>query len=245
MSEADPLQPLPAQPARRKPGWRGWLLRLLLLGAVTLTVAPPLQCALLRWVDPPLTLTMVGQSWRNWRETGDWALPAYTWVDLNDVPRCVPVAALSTEDRSFFYHHGFDMGAIRRAWSHNRAHPDGKQMGASTISQQVARNVFLSQNRSWVRKGLEAWYTVWLELLVPKRRILEVYVNVAEMGPMVFGVQAAAQHWYRKPAGRLRMREAASIMALLPSPRRWTPTTGHVQRRAAWIERMPAAVPKL
>ncbi len=220
------------------------LLRWTLLAALIGTLTPALQCVLLNWIDPPLTLTMLGQTWAHWRATDQWQLPNYTWVNLQDVPRSVPVAALSTEDRSFFHHKGFDMVAIRRAWQRNQKHPGGRIAGGSTISQQVARNVFLSQHRSWVRKGLEAWYTVWLELLVPKRRILEVYINVAEMGPMVFGVQAAAQHWFRKPAAKLRPREAAIVMALLPSPRHWTPASGHVQRRATWIERLPAAMPR-
>jgi monofunctional biosynthetic peptidoglycan transglycosylase len=104
--------------------------------------------------------------------------------------------------------------------------------------------VFLTQHRSWVRKGLEAWYTVWLELLVPKERILEVYLNVAELGPMVFGVEAAALYWFKHPASQLRAGEAASLAAMLPSPNRWTPKTPRVKRRAAWIQSAPITLPR-
>ena len=242
MTEPSAVQPPKPAPPRR---WWQRIARWVLWSLLAGVLVPPLQCALLNWLDPPVTLTMLGQAWHNWRQTDNWQLPAYQWVGLEEVPRCVAVAALSSEDRGFFHHHGFDMTAIRRAWQHNRDHPGRRQVGASTISQQVARNVFLTQQHSWVRKGLEAWYTVWLELLVPKRRILEVYVNIAEMGPMVFGVHAAADHWFHKPPAKLRLGEAALIMALLPAPRRWTPATKGVQRRAAWIERLPAAVPKM
>ncbi len=207
-------------------------------------LVPPLQCLLLNWVDPPVTGTMLQRTLENGWDHGDWSLPAYQWASLETLPRSLPTAAMSSEDRSFLHHDGFDWVAIRRAWDRYRNRPGGRLVGGSTISQQVARNVFLAQHRSWLRKGLEAWYTVWLELLVPKRRILEVYLNVAEMGPMVFGAEAAARHWFSRPAKDLTFPQCASLIGLLPSPRRWTPKTPHVQRRAAWILRSPVAFPK-
>jgi monofunctional biosynthetic peptidoglycan transglycosylase len=224
--------------------WRRRIFWILRWSFMALLAIPPLQALLLRWVDPPVTETMLARSVHNWRETGEWHLPDYRWVDLDELPRSVPTAVLSSEDRAFFAHHGFDVASIRRAWARYQTHSTGAVVGGSTVSQQVARNVFLWQHRSWVRKGLEAWYTIWLEVFVPKKRILEVYVNIAEMGPMTFGVQAAADHWFDKPASKLRMNEAALITGLLPDPREWTPKTPHVRRRAAWIERAPMNYPK-
>jgi monofunctional biosynthetic peptidoglycan transglycosylase len=168
--------------------------------------------------------------------------PAYDPVPIEQIPRHVVQAALTAEDQRFLEHDGFDFDAIEKAWAHNRS--GGTVRGASTISQQVARNVWLWQERTWLRKGLEAWYTVWLELLVPKERILELYLNVAEMGPMTFGVEAAAQKWYGKPASRLTRTEAATIVAMLPSPRKRTPGTPYVQRKAGWIVRNAVELPK-
>lgn len=217
-------------------------MRLLILCALFCLI-PALQCALLNVLDPPVTETMlarvVGHVW----ETGEWQRPDYRYASLEVLPRHVLTAALASEDRKFFSHNGFDMPAIRRAWRAYNGHEGGKLIGGSTISQQVARNVFLWQHRSWIRKGLEAWYTIWLELLVSKSRILEVYVNIAEMGPMVFGIDAAAHYWYHKPLAQLKPAEAAHIIALLPSPRRWTPQTPYVQSRARWILSAPPRLP--
>ena len=102
---------------------------------------------------------------------------------------------------------------------------------------------FIRENTDAVRKGLEAWYTIWLEMMVPKRRILEVYVNIAEMGPMTFGVQAGAQYWYHKPADKLKPAESEHLLALLPSPRKWTPRTPYVESRARWILAAPPRLP--
>lgn len=220
----------------------GWV-RFFVLCIAGVFVVPAVQCALLNVIDPPVTLTMMSRAVSNGWATSDWHLPDRRPVSLADLPRGVPVAAVSSEDRAFFSHHGFDWVSIRRAWHRYRTEPGAKLIGGSTISQQVARNVFLWQHRSWLRKGLEAWYTGWMELLVPKRRILEVYLNVAEMGPMTFGVEAAAHHWYGKPASKLTPREAAHLIALLPSPQRWNPHTPHVERRASWIERNPVRWP--
>lgn len=231
------MNPAAALPLRRL------LLRLFLAGSLAFVLVPAVQCALLNWLDPPLTLTMLSRTLSHGWQDGEWGFPSHSPVPLASLPRCVPTAAVSSEDRLFYRHHGFDFGSIRHAWHRYRTEPNAKLVGGSTISQQVARNVFLWQHRSWVRKGLEAWYTVWLELLVPKHRILEVYLGIAEMGPMTFGIEAAAQRWYHKPARLLRASEAAHIVAMLPSPQRWSPQTPHVQKRAAWIERNPVRTP--
>lgn len=236
----EPRRPAPVRPVLSWPRRVAkWILRAFLL----FLVVPPIQCALLNVVDPPVTETMLNRALLTGLDGQGWMLPAQSTVALASLPHHVPQAAVSSEDRAFFHHHGFDWPAIRRAWHRYRTEPGAHLVGGSTISQQVARNVFLWQRRSWLRKGLEAWYTVWLELLVPKHRILEVYLNVAELGPMVFGVDAAARHWYGKPASKLKPAEAAHLVALLPAPNTWTIATPHVQQRARWILASPVRIP--
>jgi monofunctional glycosyltransferase len=220
-------------------------VRRILLAILVLVVGLPIvECALLRVVDPPFTITMAQRTWDNWRKTGKLELPDHRVVRLEDLPSAVPRAFVSSEDGRFVEHHGFDTKAIREAWEKYQNRKKGDRLaGASTISQQVARNAFLWLERSWLRKGLEAWYTLWLEALVPKERILEVYVNVVETGPMTFGVESAAWRYFGKPASRLTEAEAASIAALLPSPRRWRPDSDVARRRAAWILEHPAPIP--
>ena len=144
---------------------------------------------------------------------------------------------IAAEDQNFAAHSGFDLEAIEKAIEHNAR---GKRMrGGSTISQQVAKNLFLWQGRSWARKGLEAWYTLLIELMWPKRRILEVHVNVAEFGDGIYGAQAAARSYWDKDASRLSPEQSARLAAVLPAPRRYSAVKPgpYVQRRAAWIQR--------
>jgi monofunctional biosynthetic peptidoglycan transglycosylase len=219
-------------------------LRAVGASAVLTVVLPVAQCLLLNVVDPWFTLTMLTRCGEHFRAEGELAWPSYDPIDLDDLPRHIPQAALTAEDQKFFVHSGFDREAIEAAWIAYQDHREGQTLrGGSTISQQVARNVFLWQGRNWVRKGLEAWYTIWLELLVPKKRILELYLNVAEMGPMTFGIEAAAQHWYDRDAGRLTAPQAAAIVALLPAPRTRTPGSSYVQKRARWMIAHPAEMP--
>jgi len=196
------------------------------------------QVMTVRFVDPHVTKTMIDQTIGRGRGHGDWTWPSQQWRELDDLGQ-VPLAVLSAEDQRFWLHAGFDHEAILDAIEWNRDHPE-RTRGASTITQQVARNVFLWQERSWLRKGLEVWYTALLELLVPKERILELYLNVAETGPAQFGFEAAALHWYGKPADDLTPWEAATLAGCLPSPRRWKPTDAHVVKRARWIRAHPA-----
>jgi monofunctional glycosyltransferase len=146
---------------------------------------------------------------------------------------------VAAEDQKFPSHRGFDVESIGDAWE-QRAR--GRVRGASTISQQVAKNLFLWSGRSWVRKGFEAWFTVLIESLWSKQRILEVYLNVAEFGPGIYGAEAAAQRHFGKPAAALTRREAALLAAVLPDPRamRAAVPSAYVARRARWIERQAA-----
>jgi monofunctional biosynthetic peptidoglycan transglycosylase len=142
---------------------------------------------------------------------------------------------LAGEDQKFFDHHGFDFDSIRDAI--DERDDEGPTRGASTISQQVAKNLFLWPGHSWVRKGIEAWLTVWLELLLPKQRILEIYMNVAQLGPTTFGVEAASRSDFRKSASELNRAEAALLAAVLPNPVRFMVNrpSGFVRNRQAWI----------
>ena len=162
---------------------------------------------------------------------------AYTWVGLEQVSSYVPLAVIAAEDQKFFDHGGFDFGAMNKAWQANEHRY--RPLGASTISQQVAKNLFLWPGRTFFRKGLEAYFTLLLEGLWPKQRILEVYLNVAEFGSGIFGVEAASRAYFHKSAAKLTSTEAALLAAILPSPLRsdLTHPTSYILSRARHIER--------
>ena len=163
----------------------------------------------------------------------------YRWKPLNRISPNLVRAVIASEDATFCDHRGFDMKAIRQALEANeRAGEGGRVRGGSTISQQTAKNVFLWQGRDWIRKGLEAGYTVLIEVVWGKRRIVEVYLNVAEFAPGVYGAEAAARHWFDKSAADLTPREAARLAAVLPSPRRYNAASPgpYVRRRTSRIQ---------
>ena len=218
--------------SRRSPrrSWRRWLWRIpaVLLGA------PILLIVSLRWVDPVASAFMLQRQLELWSE-GSWHWVRYDWVDWEYLAPALPLAAVAAEDQRFPQHWGFDFQAIAEAWEDNA---DGRRVrGASTISQQVAKNLFLWSGRSWMRKGLEAYLTVLIETLWPKRRILEVYLNVAQFGPDVFGVGAASARYFDKVPLQVTPHEAALLVAVLPNPVRYRieRPTAYVQGRAARI----------
>ncbi len=180
---------------------------------------------LVRWVNPPVTLTQLGSLL-----TGNGLKRDY--INLNEMSPNVKLAVIAAEDQLFPDHDGFDLKAIKLAMKYNKKHP-GKVRGASTISQQVAKNVFLWQHGGYFRKGLEAYFTFMIEKLWNKKRILETYLNVAEMGPGIFGVQAAAKTYFNKNAKDLTRVEAAQIIACLPNPKLYTvkPLSSYVANR--------------
>ncbi len=169
---------------------------------------------LLKWVDPPITLTQLGSL-----ITGDGLKRDY--VDKDEISPYARLAFLSAEDQTFPDHSGFDWKSIGKAMDHNKKKPN-KVRGASTISQQVAKNVFLWQGRSWFRKALETYFTFMIELIWSKQRILEVYMNVSEMGTGIYGIEAASQYYFKKPAKKLSRRESALIASCLPNPKSYT-----------------------
>lgn len=183
---------------------------------------------LLKWVDPPITLTQLGSLF-----SGDGLKRSY--VSMKEISPYAKLAVISSEDQLFPDHDGFDFKNIEKAMKHNQK---SKSLhGASTISQQVAKNVFLWQGRNWVRKGLEVYFTFMIELIWGKKRILEMYLNVSEMGKGVYGIEAAARFYFNKPAKSLTRLEAARIAACLPNPKVYTvkPLSSHVASRSAWI----------
>jgi monofunctional biosynthetic peptidoglycan transglycosylase len=205
----------------------------LLLAALVGTVLPVLA---LRWLDPPTSAFMLARRWEAQREgTRDFVL-RWRWVDAAAISPQLPIALVAAEDQKFPRHDGFDVEAIREALDEQG---EGGGRGASTISQQVAKNLFLWSGRSWLRKGVEAWYTLLIEAFWPKARILEVYANIAEFGDGVYGAEAAAQAYFAKPAARLSAQESALLAAVLPNPRvlRAAAPSPYVRRRQAWIAR--------
>jgi len=195
-----------------------------------------------RWVDPPVTPLMIGR-WIEYRFSGDSAGINYQWTPLSRISPYLQRAVISSEDRKFFVHHGFDWDAIETNW--DKLQDGAKHVkGASTISMQTARNVFLWQGRSYVRKGLEMYFTWLIEFFWGKRRILEVYLNVIEMGTGVYGAEAAAQTHFHLHAANLAPPQAALIAAVLPNPRRWSASapTSYIRRRQAIIIRSMLSV---
>ncbi len=162
-----------------------------------------------KWVNPSFT----------WIQSSQSELRKYEgeWIDIEDIPDHFELAALAGEDQRYFEHHGFDFKAIQQAINHNMK--GGSVRGASTISQQTAKNVFCWEGRSWLRKGLETYYTLWIELIWGKKRILEVYLNVIEMGRGAFGIDEAAHYYYSKSGKELTRRESINIISMLPCPR--------------------------
>ncbi|ASZ10328.1 monofunctional biosynthetic peptidoglycan transglycosylase [Chitinophaga pendula] len=192
--------------------WRK-LKRLLLI----LFIAHFAYIIVLRWVNPPVTITMIASWVSLW---GSGKSLHKSWVSYPNISQYSKLAVIASEDQLFPDHDGFDFKSIEKAMKHNQN--SKKIRGASTISQQVAKNVFLWQGRSYIRKGLEAYFTFMIEKIWGKQRILEVYLNVAEMGEGIFGIEAAAQNYYGKDAASLNREEAAMIAACLPNPTKYT-----------------------
>ncbi len=191
---------------------RKWVFRLV-LGFLGLSLFLVL---LFKWVNPPYTLTMLSRKMASDKKEFH---VQKEWKDLNEISPNMQLAVICGEDQHFCSHNGFDFEAIKNAMDHNQK--GGPVRGASTISQQTAKNVFLWEGRSWIRKGLEAWFTLLIETIWGKKRIMEVYLNVAETGDGLFGAEAAAKYYYHTTAQKLNKQQAAGIASIFPSPRKW------------------------
>lgn len=173
--------------------------------------------ALFRFVPVPITPLMIQRSLEPNAPPRQ-----YSWRSLDAISVHLPHAVIASEDQLFLQHSGIDYEALQKVRQENRLRKRAR--GASTLTQQVAKNLFLLPNRSWARKGLETYFTLLIELMWSKRRIAEVYVNIAEWGNGIYGAEAAAQKYYRKPASQLTLEQSARLAAVLPNPRRWIPT---------------------
>jgi len=191
----------------------------------------------LRWLDPPTSSFMIQHQVSAWIGGRERPYLHHEWVDWEVIAPAVPLAVVAAEDQRFADHRGFDLVEIENAWDRFRA--GGKLRGASTISQQVAKNLFLWGGKSLFRKGLEAWFTLAIELTWPKRRILEVYLNIAQFGPDTFGVGAASGRFFKRSAAVLKERDAALLAAVLPNPERYRldESSPYVAKRATWVRK--------
>jgi monofunctional biosynthetic peptidoglycan transglycosylase len=208
--------------------WR-FMRGVILFLVLSIILLPPLWVLAYRFVPPPATLLILE------RTAEGYGVDRH-WRPISRIAPAMTRAAIAAEDAHFCQHHGFDLAAIDKALRHDRRRPQ-RLRGGSTISQQAAKNVFLWPGRSWLRKGVEAWFTVLIETLWGKRRIMEVYLNTVEMGPGVYGVEAAARRDFGVSAAELAPGEAARLAAVLPDPLKWSALDPgpYVRRRSGRI----------
>ncbi|MCO4135313.1 monofunctional biosynthetic peptidoglycan transglycosylase [Citrobacter portucalensis] len=219
-------------------GVTAFLRRIFLRVVVVLAVFWGGGIALFSVMPVPFSAVMVERQLGAWL-SGDFGYVAHSdWVSMDEISPWMGLAVIAAEDQKFPDHWGFDVTAIEKALAHNERN-ENHIRGASTLSQQTAKNLFLWDGRSWVRKGLEAGLTLGMETVWSKKRILTVYLNIAEFGDGIFGVEAAAQRYFHKPASRLSLSEAALLAAVLPNPLRFKANapSGYVRNRQAWIMR--------
>jgi len=218
---------------RKKPStgvsWFARLVRWLCLGVFSVIAAVFLLILLLRWLPVPTSAFILSHYF-------DGGRPEYQWVSWSDISGQMPIAVVAAEDQRFPLHRGLDFDAIADAMAANQRRSSPR--GGSTISQQVAKNLFLWPGKSWFRKGLETWLTLTIEVCWPKQRILEVYLNIAQFGPSTFGVGAASKRYFHIPPARLTGHQAALLAAVLPNPKRYAlaPPSPYVRQRAAFIQ---------
>jgi monofunctional biosynthetic peptidoglycan transglycosylase len=202
---------------------------------LTFFILSILSVVVYRWVPVPITPLMLIRDVEQFKN-GQGIIMEHDWVPLEDISPKLQLAVVCSEDQNYLKHFGFDIGAIKKAIAENQK---GKRIrGGSTITQQTAKNVFLWQGRSYLRKALEAWFTLLIEVFWSKERIMEVYLNSIEMGNGIYGAEAASQHWFHKSAKKLTKDEAAAIAAILPNPIRLkaNPANSYISNRKAWIK---------
>lgn len=210
-----------------------WIVKIILAWLI----GTGLWVLLYAFIRPPITTVMIANLVGDFLDGGQWNGIEKRWVPLEEISPAMVRAVIAAEDTRFFEHHGFDWEAIEQARQLNERYYGRRLYGASTISMQTAKNVFLWHGRTYIRKVLEAYFTVLIEALWGKRRIMEIYLNVVEFAPGVYGVEAAANRYWKKTARQLTASEAALMAAVLPNPRRWRfwLPTGYIRKRQATI----------
>ena len=223
--------------SNRPRSWRRRLLRFFVFVCGGWLVLTWLLVLIFRFAPPPTSAFMIERRIAAWRQNEHGFALRYQWSPAQNISPELPIALVASEDQKFPTHHGFDVQAIQSAL--DEADEGERLRGASTISQQTAKNLFLWGGRSFVRKGLEAYFTMLLEVTWPKRRILEVYMNIVEFGDGVYGAEAASKEFFHKPASQLSAHESALLAASLPNPRKLhaDQPSAYVLGRADWIER--------
>jgi monofunctional glycosyltransferase len=209
-----------------------WILKFTIL----FFISTVLSVFAMRWINPVTSSIMIQRQISGLFD-GEFELVKYHWVDYDDVSKFMPIAIVAAEDQNFPNHFGFDFKQIKKALKENKR---GRRVrGASTITQQVAKNLFLWEGKSFVRKGIEAYFTLLIELLWDKKRILEVHMNIAEMGDKIFGVGTASVAYFKKPSAKLTISQAALLAAVLPNPKKYSVVkpSGYVRGRQSWIIR--------
>jgi monofunctional biosynthetic peptidoglycan transglycosylase len=226
----------------RSKSWLGRTVRAVAWTLLPCVVLSGLAVLMLRWVNPPYSAFMAESQIAAWSNHDSSYVFQHAWADLNRISPNLPLAVVASEDQKFPEHWGFDVESIEKAYALNQH--SHRVHGASTISQQVAKNLFLWSGRSYFRKGLEAYFTVLIEGFWPKRRILEIYLNIAEFGNGIYGAEAAAQRFFHKSAARLSRSDAAVLAAVLPSPAHYSAAapSRYVQQRRDWILRQMQAL---
>jgi monofunctional glycosyltransferase len=214
------------------------VLRILKIPALFFLVSSIFSVILYRFLPPPMTPLMIIRVFEQVADGKEMKLKK-DWQPIDRISPNMALAVIASEDQLFLEHYGFDFKAIEKAYESNNKKKRTTVRGASTISQQVAKNVFLWPGRSWIRKAFEVYFTFLIEIFWSKERILEVYLNVVEMGNGVYGAEAASMYYFKKPAANLNQDQAALLAAILPNPRRWSPVspTAYIQKRKVWIKR--------
>lgn len=210
------------------------LFKIILYTTILFFSSTLLVTILYKFIPVPLTPLMIIRFFEHDKKVFE-----KDWVSITEINPELPLAVIASEDQLFLQHYGFDVNAIQKAVKYNNKKKGKKVKGASTISQQTAKNVFLWSGRSWLRKGFEVYFTALIELLWSKERIMEVYLNVIEMGNGIYGAEAAAHYYFNKSAARLTSAECAAIAAILPNPLKWNASkrTAYIEKRKNWILR--------
>lgn len=211
------------------------ILKILLKVFVGFVIVSVVSVILFRWVPVPVTPLMLIRCVEQ-KADGKSMTLKHDWVSLEEISPKLQLAVVCSEDQNYLKHYGFDWGAIEKAM---KANEKGKKLrGGSTISQQTAKNVFLWPGRSYLRKGFEVYFTFLIEIFWNKKRIMEVYLNSIEMGNGVYGAEAAARHWFKKPASQLNKDESAAIASVLPNPLKYiaNPPSSYISKRKSWIK---------